>query len=63
MYSSEKKGAYQVGSYCSADMRLCFCICKSPFFHKEVHKFGHFENQYEGTDQTAFDIILFNDCI
>ena len=28
--------------------------------HNEAHKIGHFENQYEGTDQTTFDIILFN---
>ena len=25
-----------------------------------IKKMGRIENQYEGTDQTAFDIILFN---
>ena len=26
---SENKGADQLRSYCAADLRLCFCICKN----------------------------------
>ena len=29
---SENKGADQLRSYCEADVRLCFCICKSLVF-------------------------------
>ena len=62
---SENKGAYQVHSFCSADLLLCFHICKSPIFsHTQLicvpYEVGPFENQFEGTDQTAFVIILFN---
>ena len=28
----ENKGADQLRSYCAADLRLCFRICKKPFF-------------------------------
>ena len=30
--SSENKGADQLCSYCTADLRLCFCIGKNPVF-------------------------------
>ena len=30
---SEKKGADQLRSYCEADLRLCFRICKTMFCH------------------------------
>ena len=30
--SRENKGADQVCSYCTADLRLCFRICKFPVF-------------------------------
>ena len=30
--SSENKGADQLRSYCEADLRLCFRICKIPVF-------------------------------
>ena len=30
---SEIKGADQMHSYCAADLRLCFLICKSRFSH------------------------------
>ena len=30
--SSENKGADQLCSYCTADLRLCFRICKNHFF-------------------------------
>ena len=29
---SENKGADQLRSYCKADLRLCFRICKKPVF-------------------------------
>ena len=29
---SENKGADQLRSYCAADLRLCFCLCKNPVF-------------------------------
>ena len=29
---SENKGADQLRSYCAADLRLCFFICKKPVF-------------------------------
>ena len=29
---SENKGADQLRSYCAADLRLCFRICKKPAF-------------------------------
>ena len=29
---SENKGADQLHGYREADLRLCFCICKKPFF-------------------------------
>ena len=29
---SENKGAEQLRSYCAADLRLCFRICKKPVF-------------------------------
>ena len=29
---SEHKGADQLRSYCAADLRLCFRICKKPVF-------------------------------
>ena len=29
---SENKGADQLRSYCAADLRLCFRICKKPVF-------------------------------
>ena len=29
---SENKGAYQLRSYCAADLRLCFRICKMLVF-------------------------------
>ena len=29
---SENKGADQLCSYCTADLRLCFRICRNPFF-------------------------------
>ena len=29
---SENKGADQLRSYCAADLRLCFRICKNPVF-------------------------------
>ena len=28
----ENKGTDQLRSYCEADVRLCFCICKNPVF-------------------------------
>ena len=28
----ENKGADQLHNYCAADLRLCFRICKKPFF-------------------------------
>ena len=31
---SENKGADQLCGYCEADLRLCFRICKKPFFSK-----------------------------
>ena len=34
---SENKGAGQLRSYCAADLRLCFRICKSRFSHNEAH--------------------------
>ena len=30
--SRENKGADQLYSYCTADLRLCFHICKNPVF-------------------------------
>ena len=30
--SSENKGADQLCSYCTADLRICFCIGKTPVF-------------------------------
>ena len=33
---SEKKGADQLRSYCAADLRLCFRICKIRFSHNEA---------------------------
>ena len=30
--SSENKGADQLCSYCTADLRLCFRICENPVF-------------------------------
>ena len=36
---SENKGADQLRSYCAADLRLCFCICKSRFSHDEAQFF------------------------
>ena len=32
---SETKGADQLRSYCAADLRLCFRICKKPVFPQE----------------------------
>ena len=32
---------------------------KSGFFTTRLIKWVHFENQYKGTDQTAFNIVLF----
>ena len=29
---SQNKGADQLSSYCAADLRLCYCICKYPVF-------------------------------
>ena len=29
---SKNKGAEQLGSYCAADLRPCFCICKKTVF-------------------------------
>ena len=29
---SEKKGADQLCNYCTADLHLCFCICKKQVF-------------------------------
>ena len=29
---SENKGADQLRSYCAADLRLCFRVCKKPVF-------------------------------
>ena len=29
---SENKGADQLCSYCTADLRLCFSLCKKPVF-------------------------------
>ena len=34
---SENKGTDQFGGYREADLRLCFRICKKPFFHNEAH--------------------------
>ena len=37
---SENKGADQLRSYCAADLRLCFRICKKQnkrFSHNEAH--------------------------
>ena len=39
---SENKGADQLCSYCTADLRLCFCICKSFAFSCE----GSFQNAF-----------------
>ena len=36
---SENKGADQLRSYCAADLRLCFRICKKPVFSER----GSFE--------------------
>ena len=32
---SENKGADQLRSYCAADLRLCFRICKNPVFSQQ----------------------------
>ena len=32
---SENKGADQLRSYCPADLRLCFRICKKPVFSQQ----------------------------
>ena len=35
---SENEGTDQLPrSYCAADLRLCFRICKKPFSHNEAH--------------------------
>ena len=43
---SKNKGADQLRSYCAADLRLCFRICKRRFSHNAAHlledKFGEF---------------------
>ena len=31
---SENKGADQLSSYCAADLRVCFRICKKPVFSR-----------------------------
>ena len=33
----ESKGAGQQHSYCAADMRFCFCLCKNSFSHDAAH--------------------------
>ena len=33
---SENKGTDQLRSYCAADLRLCFRICKKPVSHNEA---------------------------
>ena len=33
----ENKCADQLRSYCAADLRLCFRICKNPVSHNEAH--------------------------
>ena len=33
---SENKGADQLCSYCTADLRLCFCIDKNPVFSRRA---------------------------
>ena len=33
---SENKGADQLCSYCTADLRLCFCMCRLLVFEVEV---------------------------
>ena len=37
---SENKGADQLRNYREADLRLCFCICKSWSSHNKAHMFG-----------------------
>ena len=39
---SENEGADQLRSYCAADLRLCFRICKSRFSHNEAHITSNF---------------------
>ena len=34
---SENKDADQLRGYREADLRLCFCICKSRFSHDKAH--------------------------
>ena len=34
---SENKAADQLRGYREADLRLCFRICKKPFFHNVAH--------------------------
>ena len=45
---SENKGADQLHSncysYCAADLRLCFCICKKPVFSQR----GSYNNWFNG---------------
>ena len=36
--SSENKGADQLCSYCTADLRLCFRICKIRFFYVTLNE-------------------------
>ena len=51
---SENKGADQLRSYCAADLRLCFRICKKPVFSQR----GSFVVG-TGTEQ---EIICYNEC-
>ena len=39
---SENKGADQLCGYCTADLRLCFCICKNRFSHDAAHMIMNF---------------------
>ena len=44
---SENKGADQLCGYCTADLRLCFRICKKPFFsHDAAHIDPTIQNGY-----------------
>ena len=51
---SENKGADQLCSYCAADLRLCFRICKIRFSHDAAQLMYDFECCQTRTAENQF---------
>ena len=49
---SESKGADQLRSYCTADLRLCFRICKKPVFSQR----GSFQSSWNSSTFAVMSI-------